>query len=222
MSVTALMDRVKAILQDRDISQASFARQIEVSPQTVSAWFSGRNRPGVEEVAKMCQVLHVSPSWLMTGSEDSVNHQSLVCEDTICIPILDVRASCGTKEIMNTNAAVVEVMQVTKSWALRNCGDVNTRALNLIMVSGDSMSPTLEDGDFVIIDRSINYFDSDSIFVFTIDDGLYIKRIQRIGRKIHVISDNQMYKPYTLEPTDLEYGFAVRGRVVTSCNIRKA
>lgn len=223
MSVTALMDRVKAILQERDISQASFARQIEVSPQTVSAWFSGRNRPGVEEVAKMCQVLRVSPSWLMTGREDSIECQSLVCDDTICIPILDVHASCGIKEVINPNAAVVEVMQVTKQWALRNCGgNANLHSLNLITVTGDSMAPTLEDGDLVIIDRSVERFETDSMFVFTIDDGLYIKRIQRIGRKFHVISDNPLYKPYTLEPSDLEHGFAVRGRVVTTCNIKKA
>lgn len=223
MSINALMGRVRSILQERDISQASFARQIEVSPQTVSAWFSGRNRPGIEEVAKMCKVLHVSPSWLMTGREDAIEHQSLVCEDTICIPILDVRASCGIKEVLNPNAAVVEVMQVTKQWALRNCGgDVNFRALNLITVTGDSMSPTLDDGDLVIIDRSVERFETDSMFVFTIDDGLYIKRIQRIGRKFHVISDNPLYQPYVLEPADLEHGFAVRGRVVTTCNIRKA
>lgn len=82
MSITSLMDRVRLILQERDISQAAFARQIEVSPQAVSAWFSGRNRPGVEEVARMCQVLRVSPSWLITGSEDSTMHQSIVCENT--------------------------------------------------------------------------------------------------------------------------------------------
>ena len=114
-------------------------------------------------------------------------------------------------------------MQVTKQWALRNCGgDVNFRALNLITVTGDSMSPTLDDGDLVIIDRSVERFETDSMFVFTIDDGLYIKRIQRIGRKFHVISDNPLYQPYVLEPADLEHGFAVRGRVVTTCNIRKA
>ena len=174
MSINALMGRVRSILQERDISQASFARQIEVSPQTVSAWFSGRNRPGI-------------------------------------------------KEVLNPNAAVVDVMQVTKQWALRNCGgDVNFRALNLITVTGDSMSPTLDDGDLVIIDRSVERFETDSMFVFTIDDGLYIKRIQRIGRKFHVISDNPLYQPYVLEPADLEHGFAVRGRVVTTCNIRKA
>lgn len=222
MYINAIMERVRALLQERDISQASFARQIEVSPQTVSAWLSGRNRPGVEEIAKICQLFKVSPSWLITGREDAVDCQSLVCEDAICIPLLDVRASCGIKEALNPNAAVVEVLQVTKEWVTRNCGDVNTRSLNLITVTGDSMEPTLQDGDFVIVDRSVDRFHTDSMFVFTIDDSLYIKRIQRIGRRIHVISDNPMYKPYILEPQDLDHGFAVRGRVVTTCNIRKA
>lgn len=222
MSITSLMDRVRLILQERDISQAAFARQIEVSPQAVSAWFSGRNRPGVEEVARMCQVLRVSPSWLITGSEDSTMHQSIVCENTVCIPLLNVRASCGINESLNPNAAVVEVMQINRSWITRNCGDVNPNCLNLIIVNGDSMEPTLQDGDFVIIDRSVESFYTDSMFAFSLDDSLYVKRVQRIGRKFHIISDNPMYKAYTLEPEDLEHGFAVRGRVVTTCNIRKA
>lgn len=57
-----LMDRVRAILDERNISQASFARKIDVSPQVLSGWMMGRRTPGIAELAAMAEELHVSPS----------------------------------------------------------------------------------------------------------------------------------------------------------------
>ena len=216
-----VMDRVRSLLSERGISQSSFARKIDVSPQTLSAWLSGRNRPGIDEVAKMCEVLHVSPSWIMTGRMDAPDHQSLVCTDNISIPLLDLSASCGNGRQIE-DAAYVRLIQVNNQWVRRHCGDANPRALNILSVDGDSMSPTLDDGDFVIVDTSATSIYTDSVFAFLLDSDLYVKRLQRIGRKLKVISDNKLYESYILEPADLEHGFRVIGRVVTTCLVRKA
>ena len=83
------------------------------------------------------------------------------------------------------------------------------------------MSPTLEDGDSVIIDTSVTSIRADSVFVFFWDGCAYIKRIQRIGRILKIISDNPLYEAWTLDPSE-ERGFRVIGRVVTKCLVRKA
>lgn len=57
MPTSAMMNRVKMLLEQRQMSQSSFAREIGVSPQTLSAWFSGRNAPSVDAVVRMCTVL---------------------------------------------------------------------------------------------------------------------------------------------------------------------
>lgn len=215
-----LMGRVKALLTERGISQAAFARALEISPQTLSAWLASRNRPTVDHVARMCEVLRVSPSWLITGREDSVEHQSLVCEDCVSIPVFDVRASCGNGQVVE-RAAVVSLIQVNKSWVNRHCGDANPRALNVLGVTGDSMAPTLNDGDFVIIDTSATRIFTDAMYAFSLDDDLFIKRIQRVGRDLCIISDNDRYRSFTLTSTDLEHGFKVHGRVTTRCLVRK-
>lgn len=54
MNFHDIMSRVRGILADKRISQASFARMLGVSPQTLSGWLMGRNRPGVEELGRMC------------------------------------------------------------------------------------------------------------------------------------------------------------------------
>lgn len=126
-----LMKRVAALLKERQISQAAFARKIEASPQTLSGWMTGRNQPSVASVAKMCEVLGVSPSWLITGQDDAVHAQSLVDDGFVMIPLLDVEASCGNGMFIE-RSSVVRLIQVNRPWIQRYCGQVNERSLNII------------------------------------------------------------------------------------------
>lgn len=222
MNFHDIMSRVRGILADKRISQASFARMLGVSPQTLSGWLMGRNRPGVEELGRMCEVLEVSPSFLMTGREDAPAHQSLVGDGWVLIPRLDVYGSCGSNGHENVDhASVIGLIKVSDQWISKNCGPVTKSALRVYGVDGDSMSPTLEDGDSVIIDTSVTSVRTDSVFVFFWDVCTFIKRIQRIGRTLKIISDNPLYEAWSLNPTE-ESSFRVMGRVVTKCLVRKA
>lgn len=216
MSTNAMMNRVKMLLEQRQMSQSSFAREIGVSPQTLSAWFSGRNAPSVDAVVRMCVVLGVSPSWLITGREDSVNHQSIVTDDFVAIPVFSAQASCGNGNVVET-ATIVRLIEVNKAWIHRFCGTANLRSLNIISISGDSMMPTLKDGDFIVVDISAKHAYTDAMFAYMLDDDLFVKRFQRTGRNLTIRSDNPLYPPVVLTPEDMEHGFKVIGRVVTTC-----
>lgn len=71
-------------------------------------------------------------------------------------------------------------------------------ALSIIQVQGDSMMPTLQDGDDIMVDRK----DTggrlrDGVYVIRLDDTLMVKRL-KVGAKkaqIEVISDNTSYPP---------------------------
>ncbi len=58
------------------------------------------------------------------------------------------------------------------------------------------MCPTIEPGDLIFVDASINQFDGDGIYVFGFDDKIYVKRLQMIPDKLLVISDNQIYREW--------------------------
>lgn len=219
MSVSDMMGRIRRQLSEQGVSQAAFARQIEVSPQTLSAWMSGRNRPGVDEAIRICEALHVSPSWLLTGTENSPQ-QSLGSDDFVCIPLLDVQASCGNGSVVS-GVCLCDLIRVNRPWIARHCGVVNQRALNLITIFGDSMMPTLRDGDIVVVDTSAKVISTDAMYAFNLDDDLFVKRIQRVGRGLRVISDNAIYPAYTLSADELDHGFIVHGRVVTTCQINR-
>ncbi|MBA3897782.1 MAG: S24 family peptidase, partial [Sphingomonadaceae bacterium] len=86
-------------------------------------------------------------------------------------------------------------------------------ALSLIRVTGDSMAPTLADGDDILVDRSdAGEQLRDGIYVLRIDDALNVKRIAVTpGRRFTILSDNSAYPPLSDWTPDQ---VAVIGRVV--------
>lgn len=82
--------------------------------------------------------------------------------------------------------------------------------LSAIAVTGDSMEPTLRDGDEILVDRSRRTF-SDGIHVVRTGDALLVKRLDT-GRPgaIGLISDNPAYRTIELPAGEVE----VIGRVV--------
>ena len=67
--------------------------------------------------------------------------------------------------------------------------------LKLFCVSGDSMLPTLKDGDYIFADCSVQNFTGDGLYIISIGDRLTIRRIQQISpNDVSLISDNINYK----------------------------
>ena len=70
------------------------------------------------------------------------------------------------------------------------------RQLSLIRVEGDSMAPTLSDGDEILVDRGdATERLRDGIYVLRIEDALLVKRValHPAGRSISIRSDNPAY-----------------------------
>ena len=66
-------------------------------------------------------------------------------------------------------------------------------------VSGDSMiGAGLDDGDLLIIDRSLNP-ENGKIAVCLVDGDFTVKRIKKIKNKIYLMPENKKYKPIELE-----------------------
>ncbi len=82
--------------------------------------------------------------------------------------------------------------------------------LSAIAVAGDSMEPTLRDGDEILVDRAPRGL-RDGIHVVRVEDALLVKRLDT-GRPgmVALISDNPAYRPLELPTRAVE----VIGRVV--------
>jgi phage repressor protein C with HTH and peptisase S24 domain len=69
--------------------------------------------------------------------------------------------------------------------------------MKIINIKGDSMTPTFKDNDFILVDIA-NTVLADGVFVFRVNDELYVKRLQRLPNKVVALSDNSNYIPFDL------------------------
>ena len=133
-------------------------------------------------------------------------------EDMVAIRELDVRASAGPGALGDEEAVIGEIA-FTKA-RLRQLCSARHEQLSIIRVDGDSMMPTLADGDEILVDRS----DSgtrlrDGIYVLRRDEAVVVKRlaINPASRLVTVRSDNPAYPEWPeCEPGQI----AIIGRVV--------
>ena len=86
----------------------------------------------------------------------------------------------------------------------------------MIFASGDSMYPTIEGGDSLLIDKSKKEVYDGRIYCVRIDGQLYAKRLQKIPpNTVKVISDNEKkYDPFYVDfSKDISFDFDVIGEI---------
>ena len=127
------------------------------------------------------------------------------------VPIkqLDLGASAGPGSLADD--AVAGAMAFDPKW-LKQLGN-DPAKLSLISVDGDSMDPTLCDGDDIMVDHAAAQAPlRDGIYVLRMDDVLLVKRLA-LGPsgKISIRSDNRQYPDW--DDVDVE-AVNIIGRVV--------
>lgn len=102
---------------------------------------------------------------------------------------------------------------MTYDWLRRHLGHTSGN-LASVQVIGDSMQPTLLDGDTIIIDRGVQELSVDAIYVVHMLGQRLVKRVQRkFDGSVVIISDNQAYERETV-PRARVAEIEVLGRMV--------
>ncbi|WP_295525285.1 S24 family peptidase [Novosphingobium sp. Chol11] len=123
------------------------------------------------------------------------------------IPRLPLGASAGPGALADAERPS-GALRFSHRW-LRRLG-LDPATLSVVEVEGDSMEPTLRDGDEIIVDRSLTAMRA-GIHVIRLDDVLLVKRIEAgPAGLLRVISDNPAY-PRSERP---ERDTTIVGRVV--------
>ena len=138
-----------------------------------------------------------------------------VCDnDFIDIPVRgDVYASMGSG-ITVYNEEQTGVYKISRELA-RDIG-VSLSNTQMIFASGDSMTPTIEGGDSLLIDLSKREVYDGRIYCVRIEGQLYAKRLQKIPPyQIKVISDNkEKYDPFYVDfSKNIDYDFEIIGEI---------
>ena len=122
-----------------------------------------------------------------------------------------VQASAGRGEMVDNEFAIGSYA-FDQAW-LRDICRAKPANLSIIKVSGDSMAPTLADGDDVLVDHSDTVQMRDGIYVLRRDETLMVKRLALApsSATLTISSDNPAYPTWPDCPLD---SVTVVGRVV--------
>ena len=114
------------------------------------------------------------------------------------VPVINVEASAGHGALAESEAQCGQ-FGFSEGW-LRQLTASKPSSLTIIGVVGDSMEPTLSDGDEVLVDLGDAQSRlRDGIYVLRMDGALNVKRItiEPKGRRISVTSDNKAYPSWS-------------------------
>lgn len=199
--------RIRTIVREWG-SANSFAREAGVSEAALRKWMAGQSEPTRDRLVSLARAAGVSLVWLATGTEPMRGAQ----EEMVAVSARpNVRASAGGGAPVYSEDRAP--MEIPARW-LQGLG-VRPQDVEVISVLGDSMSPTLLEGDALVLDRrEAGRVARDGVYAFTWDGELMVKRLQRQpDGSVRVSSDNPAYLSFVVGP---EPGreLAIHGRVV--------
>lgn len=138
----------------------------------------------------------------------------------IAFDLLDVNAAAGNGYQQADFPEVVNKIHVLESWAHANI-NVELDRIKVITARGTSMQGTIENGDVLFVDATINAYDGDGVYVIARGNDIQVKRLQKLnGDVLAIISDNRAYESERLSGSDAD-SIVICGRVLAAWTIRK-
>lgn len=165
----------------------------------------GERNPGdlLHRLAKG-QSLDVSPDTSPLGSGAPVRVENFDGGHAtgMLVPVFDVHASAGFGTLVDSEEYETYSLAFPPNY-LGKLTSSNPKDLAVISVKGDSMEPTLNDDDIVLLDKSKVDLSWDGLFVLRYDNALHVKRVSRspVRGCVRIMSDNRLYDPIDL-PAD--------------------
>ena len=219
-------NRLKEIRQQEGVSQSAFATLFGLKQQTYQKYESGIASIPDDLKAQLAERYGINLHWLITGEGpmhvgetegdsghararmDDIERDAL--KDSVVVAMTGLRLSAGPgQEWLETNVTG-EKLCIPKRVARRY---PHNSQFSGAQVVGDSMEPTLHDGEPVVFVR--DFIQGDGIYVLAVNGELLVKRLQfdRILGKLHIISDNTRYRAIEIPLEGLD-NVRILGKVV--------
>lgn len=222
MTKNTLGSRIRYVREQAGLTQEEFATQVGVVRSSQSSYEKDASSPKTETTTEICARFHISPQWLLMGIGEPFSKTELVTEldanstdvNIIMVPMVEALLSAGSGSFETSDYS-------ERKYAFRNdflARKGNVKEMVLMRVSGDSMEPSIEDGDVVLIDQSQKDILPGRILAVGIQDLVYLKRINARPDKLILTSDNENYLPIEVDMRgDLCEHVRIIGKVIWSC-----
>ena len=212
------VDKLKDARFNNEITQAQLSEKLrllgrKVSAQQISSWERGDYSPSRKNLSAICEVFSLDMNYFTEKSGQ---------RETPPVPHSETDLPKGFSLVGKRKGAI------SAGPGLRPDNDVDFRLafrndwleqfggakqLFVVKVEGDSMEPSLLEGDNVLINKNINAIGAGGgIFAINWNKMTLVKRLQMNPQKNEIIikSDNANYDSITVKPDEIE----IEGKVI--------
>lgn len=184
--------RLARLLEERSNgNQAAFARLCEVEEASIRQWLKGPSMPSLKKLVQVAQRCEVSLDWLVMGDESKTPGASVGELSEVHVKRLSFRPSAGSGAL----AIDEEAGRIPFPASVLKRVRVKPENARFMTAAGESMRPTIEDGDPLVVDIADTDIIDGRIYVFSIGDQALVKRLRRRGAKLFMRSDNRELFP---------------------------
>ncbi|QPQ54003.1 helix-turn-helix transcriptional regulator [Allosphingosinicella flava] len=181
---------LQRLIEERREDYAGLSRMLGRNPAYMQQFIKrGTPRKLAEDDRRLLARYFGVPESLLGAPDEAPSGDLLVS-----VPRLDIGASAGPGAFTGDEQAR-NLLGFDKAW-LRTLTRGDPSRLSMIRVEGDSMVPTLSDGDDILVDGSDGAETlRDGIYVLRVDGVLMVKRIAMnpAARRVSIVSDNAAY-----------------------------
>jgi phage repressor protein C with HTH and peptisase S24 domain len=216
------MSALREIRKRRGLTQADVGAMINTTDVSISRYENEDDRLTLPLMRKLaakldCTIAEIAGERQLSEGAGAlaITHGEFVFEKSqyVAVPAYDQRVSAGPGSVAQDESPLYHLFY-RQEW-LRSLTHTAAESLAVLEVWGDSMEPTLHNGDHVLVDRSVKKIGREGIYVirYNAEDDLRVKRCTRMARTklINIRSDNASYPAEEgVKDTDIE----VIGRVV--------
>lgn len=216
--IMSIGKRIEQLRLDIGISQKEFAERLFKDKSLISKLESDKIELSPSMRRAICLTFNVRENWILTGEGAQGIHKTMTGygypqpdfppDEFIFIRQMRGKISAGGG--LEPDDTVDLRIAFRKDWITHKGKPEN---MSLIKVDGDSMIPTLLNGDLVLVDHGKNYIASQGgIYAISVNHEIMIKRVQPVfpNGKLRVISDNKQYEPYEIESDKVR----INGKVI--------
>ena len=192
-----VVETVKQLTSEQNMSMSELARRVGIAKSAISRYFNGTRELPLNRIEDFAKALHTSSHFLLGVEPES--------SKGIKIPVLGtVPAGIPITAVED----IIDYEEIPKSW--ENQGEFFG-----LKIKGDSMYPTLENGDVVIVKKQSTADNGDTVIVMVNGDDATCKRYERSDNGIMLIPNNNAYNPVFYTNEEIEaLPLTIIGKVV--------
>ncbi len=207
-----LADEIRRRMEAGGFNQKSLARAAGLNETAVRDILIGKSRhPRHDTVQKIARALDCTAAKLIEPSGSGGGGREEYTDELVFVSTYEVAAAAGDGIVIDQEYETGR-LAFRHDW-LRSVTSATPDDLAVITVHGDSMYPTLADGDTILVDLGQRAAGRDGVYIVRFGEFVLVKRllIDPVRREVTISCDNENYPRLApVDPIDVD----IAGRVI--------